>query len=196
MTGGFRRVDGWKAIAAHFGRDRSTVVRWANTSDLPVRRVPGRKGNSVWAYAHELDAWLTKGEPVAPGEAARADGGRPQTRRLLWVSATVVLTLLLAAGGAAVWSTRAASGPTARSQRLPGDPAVTALYLQARDDWSTRTRAGLERAMSGFSEVIRRDPGFAPAYAGVADTYILSREYADMPDAIAYPKAEAAAGWR
>src|SRR5579862_2382099 len=54
------RIDGWKAIAAHFRRDRSTVMRWANGSDFPIRRGPGQKSGSVWAYAHELDAWLTR----------------------------------------------------------------------------------------------------------------------------------------
>lgn len=188
------RVDGWKAIAAHFRRDRSTVVRWASTGDLPVRRVPGKKGGSVWAYVHELDAWLAKGEPVAaadagkPGASDEANASRPR-------AATIAAGLILVIAGlaAAILVTRTTPHPGARSSTLPDDPAVTKLYLQARDDWATRTPSGLDRAMSEFGEVISRDPGFAPAYAGVADTYLLEREFSGLPDAVAYPKAEAAA---
>jgi tetratricopeptide (TPR) repeat protein len=47
--------------------------------------------------------------------------------------------------------------------------------------------------MSEFGEVTGRDPGFAPAYAGLADVYIAARDYAAMPDSIAFPNADAAA---
>src|ERR1700678_1043222 len=62
------RIDGWKAIAAHLRRSRNTVMRWAQDGEFPVRRVMGKKGGSVWAYAHELDAWLTRGEHVAAAD--------------------------------------------------------------------------------------------------------------------------------
>lgn len=70
------RIDGWKAIAAHFRRNRSTVARWAEAGDFPVRRVAGRKGASVWAWTHELDAWHARTEAVEdPGaRGVDADG--------------------------------------------------------------------------------------------------------------------------
>ena len=36
MDRGEERLDGWKAIARYIGRDRSTVIRWANERQLPA----------------------------------------------------------------------------------------------------------------------------------------------------------------
>jgi tetratricopeptide (TPR) repeat protein len=38
-----------------------------------------------------------------------------------------------------------------------------------------------------------REPSFAPAYTGLADTYITAAQYSAMPDSVAFPKAESAA---
>ena len=45
-----RRIDGWKAIASYFGRDRSTVMRWMRERQLPVHRMPGGKQGTVFAF--------------------------------------------------------------------------------------------------------------------------------------------------
>lgn len=52
------RLDSWKAIAAYLKRDERTVRRWERELGLPVRRVPGGRGRSVFAYTSEIDAWL------------------------------------------------------------------------------------------------------------------------------------------
>jgi len=54
-----RRLDSWKEIAAFFGRDERTVRRWEKESALPVHRVPGGAKGRVFAYASELDLWLS-----------------------------------------------------------------------------------------------------------------------------------------
>jgi TolB-like protein len=54
-----RRLDSWKEIAAFFGRDERTVRRWEKESALPVHRVPGGAKGRVFAYAGELDLWLS-----------------------------------------------------------------------------------------------------------------------------------------
>jgi hypothetical protein len=53
------RLDSWKAIAEYLGRNVRTVTRWADERGLPVRRVPGGKRGAVFAYAEEVDAWLS-----------------------------------------------------------------------------------------------------------------------------------------
>lgn len=53
-----KRLDGWKAIAEYLGKDSSTVNRWARGRGMPIHRLPGGKGATVYAYARELDAWL------------------------------------------------------------------------------------------------------------------------------------------
>lgn len=62
------RLDSWKAIAEYLGRDIRTVMRWESERKLPVRRVPGGRGRTVFALSTEIDAWLARaeGESVAP----------------------------------------------------------------------------------------------------------------------------------
>lgn len=54
------RLNSWKEIAAYVGYDESTVRRWEKNSNLPVHRVGGSKGASVYAYSEEIDGWLRK----------------------------------------------------------------------------------------------------------------------------------------
>ncbi len=51
--------------------------------------------------------------------------------------------------------------------------------------------ARCERAEHEYRAAIERDPAYADAYVGLANTYNLLREYAGMPDAEAYPLAKA-----
>ncbi|MBY0305392.1 MAG: hypothetical protein K2W86_09630 [Sphingomonas sp.] len=70
-TGSDKRLNGWKAIAAFFGRDRTTVARWAKERGLPVHYVPGGKQKSVFAIERELDAW--RSQHAESGQLAQAD---------------------------------------------------------------------------------------------------------------------------
>lgn len=72
-------ISGWKAIGAHFGRDRTTSIRWANERGLPVHRVPGGKTATVFALKGELDAWLTgqgSSDAVLPAVRRQFEIGR------------------------------------------------------------------------------------------------------------------------
>ena len=198
MADNLKRLDGWKAIAAHFRRNRSTVIRWAEAGDFPVHRVGGRAGASVWAFAHELDAWLAKGDPTLHIDLAESiePAVVPETTRRDWRPWMIGATCAILLFGGMAATLLLSPSPTKQSiatQALPSNPAVADLYLQARDDWSTRTPARLSKAMVGFGEVISRDPGFALAYSGLADVYIAKHDYAAMPDALAFSKADAAA---
>jgi TolB-like protein/Tfp pilus assembly protein PilF len=53
-----QKLQSWKEIAAFLGKDVRTARRWNLERGLPVHRVPGGKGGSVFAYADELQAWL------------------------------------------------------------------------------------------------------------------------------------------
>jgi len=57
-NGDARRLDSWKDIAIYLKKDVRTVIRWEKTRALPVHRIPGGQRNVVFAYQHELDAWL------------------------------------------------------------------------------------------------------------------------------------------
>jgi serine/threonine-protein kinase len=69
------------------------------------------------------------------------------------------------------------------------------LYLQGRFQWNKRTVEGFTKAIALFQEALQKDPRFAPAYAGLADSYALLGEtslYARHPHDV-YPKAREAA---
>jgi TolB-like protein/DNA-binding winged helix-turn-helix (wHTH) protein/Tfp pilus assembly protein PilF len=68
-------------------------------------------------------------------------------------------------------------------------------YLRGRYFWNKRTAEGFKKAIDYFNKAIGQDPTYAPAYAGLADSYALSGdwEYGVLPPNEAYPKAKAAA---
>lgn len=63
------------------------------------------------------------------------------------------------------------------------------LYLRAREAMNQRTPASLEAAARLYDQVVRLDPNFAPAYSGLADTFLLMRSYGDMSRAQAVSSA-------
>jgi len=67
------------------------------------------------------------------------------------------------------------------------------LYLKGRYFWNLRTEAGFRQSIQQFQQAIARDPAYAPAYAGLADAYVLLGEYGYVPRDDAQSRAEAAA---
>lgn len=51
------------------------------------------------------------------------------------------------------------------------------MYLQGRYQLNQRTEGGLRRAMEYFQKAVEEDPGFAQAYAGMADAQLLMANY-------------------
>ena len=79
------RLDSWKAISDYLGRDERTVRRWEKEQGLPVRRVPGGRGHSVFAYVAEIEAWLQTNSPVRAAQSPRDErhaAGAPDTLAL------------------------------------------------------------------------------------------------------------------
>ena len=180
-------------IAAHFGRERSTVIRWAADRGMPVHRVPGKGRGSVFALTEELDAWLADDRPDATATTSTDAPSVPLSptkpkRRKLWLAAAIGGALTIAAGAYA-WRT---PEPDLPRQTVPTDAANASLYLEARSDWAQRTPAAIAAAIGKLEKVIAAEPGFAPAYAALADSYILAREFGSLPDLDAFARAQAA----
>lgn len=205
-----RRLDSWKEIAAFFGRDERTVRRWEKESGLPVRRVPGGAKGRVFAYESELREWL--GKPQAVNSENVADGpklaGTDSARKHFslrtagkWTAAVAACAALAAGilayrknhGFAVHASETRASRADARPVRKPATPETEDFYLKGRYYWNKRTPEDLNKAVDFFTQAIVQDPGYAPAYVGLADCYNLLREYSVMPPSEAYPRALAAA---
>jgi TolB-like protein/DNA-binding winged helix-turn-helix (wHTH) protein/Tfp pilus assembly protein PilF len=75
----------------------------------------------------------------------------------------------------------------------PVNPEAHRLYLLGRFYWNKRTEEGFKKAIGLFQRAIEINPAYAPAYAGVADSYNLLGDYACLRPRHAYPKAKAAA---
>jgi serine/threonine-protein kinase len=67
------------------------------------------------------------------------------------------------------------------------------LYLRGRFFWNKWTPEESQKAIGYFQQAIDKDPGYALAYAGLADTYISQAWFGELPPREAVPKAEAAA---
>ena len=63
------------------------------------------------------------------------------------------------------------------------------LYLRGRFEWDKRTPESLNRALDYFTQSIVHDPSSAQPYVGLADTYLLLREFSLMPENEAYDRA-------
>jgi len=65
------------------------------------------------------------------------------------------------------------------------------LYLKGRFYWNKRTAEALMKSIDYFNQAIQQDPGFALAYAGLADSYVVPANRLAPREAM--PKAKAAA---
>lgn len=98
---GRQRLSSWKEIATHLRREVRTVVRWEKERGLPVHRVPGGQGRSVFAFTDELDRWAA-GESSKDVQASSSSSLRIPPR--VAVVAGMMIVIAIAAGLARAWS--------------------------------------------------------------------------------------------
>ncbi len=75
----------------------------------------------------------------------------------------------------------------------PINPEAHQLYLKGRYLWNKRTGEDLKKALEYFEQAIEKDPNYALAYAGLADSYFVLPEYIPFPPKEAFLKGEEAA---
>lgn len=75
----------------------------------------------------------------------------------------------------------------------PVDAEAYDLYLKGRYCWNKRTFPGFQQAVRYFQAAIAKDPNYARAYAGLADTFGLMSTWDEVPPNEFMPKARAAA---
>lgn len=197
------RAIGWKSIGAAIGRDARTARRWERERGLPVNRLPGGGRDVVWADRAELARWMlgAQGEPSAqahvtpePADLPPADARwrSPALKRGLAAAGLGGLALLVAFA----WP----GGP--RAQRiLPVAEAATAPYADARDAalfreasyaQASRTPAGLDLAAQLFGRLAAKHADNPAALVGLAETWLLMREFGRMDSEVAYRRAREA----
>jgi serine/threonine protein kinase len=80
------------------------------------------------------------------------------------------------------------------AKRDTEDPEAYRLYLQGRYYWNKRTDEGVKKGLDYFQQAIEKDPSYALAYAGVADSYAVGNGlYLGLTPQEARPKSKAAA---
>jgi TolB-like protein/Tfp pilus assembly protein PilF len=73
------------------------------------------------------------------------------------------------------------------------DPEAHEAYLKGRFLWNQRSRPALEAALLLFNRAIERDPTYAPAFSGLADSLNILADANFHPPDVAFPRARAAA---
>jgi TolB-like protein/Flp pilus assembly protein TadD len=73
------------------------------------------------------------------------------------------------------------------------DPEAYELFLKGRYFWNKRTDESIQKSIEYFNQAVAKDPNYALAYAGLADSYDVLTFFGWMPDRDAYPMAKKAA---
>ena len=73
------------------------------------------------------------------------------------------------------------------------NPEAYQLYLKGKFSWNKRTSESLKQAVDFYNQAIEKDPNYALAYSGLAETYVLFSSYDVAPANDSMPQAKAAA---
>jgi serine/threonine-protein kinase len=79
------------------------------------------------------------------------------------------------------------------SKRYTENAEAYGLYLKGRHHWNKRTGEDIQKGIGYFQQAIEKDPTYALAYAGLADSYAVLFLHAGLPSRETFPKAKAAA---
>lgn len=160
------RLDGWKAVANHLGRDVRTVQRWERRERLPVHRHGHAKQATAYAYRSEIDDWLRQRDvQIATGEASLHTRPDRRLARLWWmlgfgVALSVVLIVAFVTGDG--------PGHGAMVGRDTDDSLAYAAFAEGQALYSARQ---YRDAVASLEPAVSRDPRYASAWALLAKTY-------------------------
>jgi serine/threonine protein kinase/tetratricopeptide (TPR) repeat protein len=73
------------------------------------------------------------------------------------------------------------------------NPEAYQLYLKGRHYWNRWTEEGFYKAIEYFQQAVDKDPAYALAYTGLADSYVLLGWNSYLPPTEVFPKGKAAA---
>jgi eukaryotic-like serine/threonine-protein kinase len=73
------------------------------------------------------------------------------------------------------------------------NPEAYQLYLKGRFYWNKRASESLKQAVEFYKQAIEKDPSYALAYSGLAETYVLFSPYSVALPQESFPQAKAAA---
>jgi TolB-like protein/DNA-binding winged helix-turn-helix (wHTH) protein/Tfp pilus assembly protein PilF len=145
-----------------------SVRRDADKVRVTAQLIRAQDQSHIWAhkYDRELKDLLVVESEIARGladEIQTALGNHPLT----WIST--------------------------RQPLSPQEYEAHDLYLKGRYFWNKRTAEGFQQAAEYFQQAIGKDPNYAQAYAGLADTFGLMSTWFLAPQDEFMPKARGAA---
>jgi len=79
------------------------------------------------------------------------------------------------------------------TKNYTANPEAYQLYLKGKFFWNKRTGESLKQAAELYRQAIEKDPNYALAYSGLAETYVLFSSYDVAPADDSMPQAKAAA---
>jgi TolB-like protein/DNA-binding winged helix-turn-helix (wHTH) protein/Tfp pilus assembly protein PilF len=142
-----------------------TVARTESRVRIRVQLIEARTDHHLWAEAYERDMRDVLGL---------------QSEVALAISHQINLELT------PQQKTRFARSPSRNFEAY-------AAYLKGRYEWNKRTEESLNQSIRYFEEAITKDPSYALAHEGLAETYAVMNTYEVLPPEEAYPKAKAEA---
>jgi TolB-like protein/DNA-binding winged helix-turn-helix (wHTH) protein/Tfp pilus assembly protein PilF len=155
-------------IARELGVDaviEGTVTRSADRVRITAQLIDAHSDQHLWAESYERDV-----------------------RDILELQRDVARTIANEVGLSLT------SGEQARFAQVPTvNPAAHEAYLKGHYYWSKFSCTGNTKALEYFQEAIAKDPNFALAYAGMADTYFNLADGRCSPQDETFAKSKAAA---
>jgi hypothetical protein len=131
------RLNSWKEIADYLDREVRTVARWEKEFGLPVQRVGGGKGRSVFAYTADIDEWLARTKLNGETPPYPIDDDRSATRTVAFkaVPRWVLLAASVAVAGTLLLWTRGLADPAVANVHVSGG-LLTAYTANAQPLWT------------------------------------------------------------
>ncbi len=80
---------------------------------------------------------------------------------------------------------------TQPNERETTNPEAYQFYLKGRYYWNKRTAEDIKKSVKQFQQAVDKDPNYALAYAGLADSFVLLRGEAGYPESDTLQKAKA-----
>lgn len=169
------------------GGKRSGV--FAYMAELDAWLCPGMEAerSAPWSSAHRLNRPSDRNDWGAPAGMTANSAAEAATRRtprqlsrLRWIAIgalclAATLAAILVAGRARMLLRPQAIALRPSSHHEPAE--AEQLYLRGRYLWDLRTADSLAKAIEAYRQAIAKDPSYAEAYAGLAESYDLLPQF-------------------
>ena len=202
------------------GQDMNDELLGLGVADAVIGRMSNLKQLVVLPTSAVAKYKAPTNDPLAAGRTLGADAVLSGTIQRSGDRVRATVQLVRVASGRTIWSDKfdqaftdifgiqdSISDSVARSlirdfskeeekqlsKHYTSDTAAYDSYLMGIYFWNNRSKDGLEKAIGYFQRAVERDPGYALAYAVMADCYFLQQYYGydSAPDRIGNAKAAA-----